>query len=189
MKTTGTQLCDVNNSILVIIDVQTRLGDAMPNKVLSRVVENTVFLLKSAELMGVPVIATEQYPKGLGEFVEDIRYNLPESTHHIKKTCFSCCGSDEFIGTLEKSGCKQVILTGMEAHVCVLQTAIELGDRGFEVFAVGDSISSRRLDNYQNALDRLEHFGINLTNTESVVFEWLRDAKNEHFKEIASWLR
>ncbi len=189
MKTPGTRLCDVNNSTLVIIDVQTRLGDAMPNKVLSRVVENTVFLLQSAGLMGVPVIATEQYPKGLGEYVDGIRDHLPESTHHIQKTCFSCCGSDEFIDILEKSGRKQVILTGMEAHVCVLQSAVELKERGFEVFAIGDSICSRRLDNYQNALDRLEHIGVNLSNTESVVFEWLRDAKNEHFKEIAGWLR
>ncbi len=189
MKATGTHLCDINNSTLVIIDIQTGLGDAMPNKVLSRVVENTVFLLQSAGLLDVPVIATEQYPRGLGEYVEDIRYNLPESTRHIQKTCFSCCSSDEFIDILEKSGRKQVILTGMEAHVCVLQSAVELKERGFEVFAVGDSICSRRLDNYQNALERLEHIGINLTNTESVVFEWLRDAKNEHFKEIAGWLR
>lgn len=189
MKTSRTHLCDVEDSTLVVIDIQTRLGKSMPSKVLSRVVENTVFLLKSAELIGVPVIASEQYPKGLGEFVWEISENLPETSQHIQKTCFSCCGSEEFMEMLEKSGRKQVILTGMEAHVCVLQTAIELQEHGYEVFTVGDAICSRRLDNYQNALERLEYLGVNQTNTESVVFEWLRDAKNEHFKEIAGWLR
>lgn len=188
MKTSGTHLCDVEDSTLVVIDIQTRLGKSMPSKVLSRVVENTVFLLKSAELIGVPVIASEQYPKGLGEYVSEVNENFPETTRHIQKTCFSCCGTEEFIDILEKSGRKQVILTGMEAHVCVLQTAIELQERGYEVFTVGDAICSRRLDNYQNALERLESLGVNQTNTESVVFEWLRDAKNEYFKEIAAWL-
>ena len=189
MKTSGTHLCDVENSTLVVIDIQTRLGKSMPGKVLSRVVENTVFLLRSAELIGVPVIASEQYPKGLGEFVWEVKSHLPEETHHIQKTSFSCCGSEEFMNVLEQSGRKQVILTGMEAHVCVLQTAIELQEKGYEVFTVGDAICSRRLDNYQNALERLEYLGVNQTNTESVVFEWLRDAKNEYFKDIAAWLR
>ncbi len=189
MKASGAHLCDVENSTLVVIDIQTRLGKSMPSKVLTRVVENTVFLLKSAELMGVPVIASEQYPKGLGEYVSEVNENLPATTQHIQKTCFSCCGSDEFMEILEKSGRKQVILTGMEAHVCVLQTAIELQEHGYEVFTVGDAICSRRLDNYQNALERLEYLGVNQTNTESVVFEWLRDAKNEYFKEIAAWLQ
>ena len=185
----ATHLCDSSNSTLLIIDIQSRLGGSMPNKVLSRVVENTVFLLKSASLLKVPVIASEQYPKGLGEYVHDISNNLPSSTHFIQKTCFSCCGSEDFISLLEKSGRKQVILTGMEAHVCVLQTAVDLYERGFDVFVVGDSICSRRLDNYQNALDRMAQLGCHLLSTESVVFEWLRDAKNEHFKEIAALLR
>ncbi len=189
MKTPGIHLCDVEDSTLVVIDIQTRLGAAMPTKVLSRVVENTILLLKSADLLGVPVVASEQYPKGLGEYVPEVRDHLPSTAHHVQKTCFSCCGSEEFLDVLERSGRKQIILTGMEAHVCVLQTAVELKERGFEVFAIGDAICSRRLDNYQNALDRLEHIGVNLANTESVVFEWLRDARNPHFKEVAGWLR
>lgn len=189
MVASVTHLCDSSNSILLIIDIQSRLGGSMPNKVLSRVVENTVFLLKSASLLDVPVVASEQYPKGLGEYVPQISDNLPSTTQFIQKTSFSCCGSEEFISLLGRSGRKQIILTGMEAHVCVLQTAVELIERGFEVFVVGDSICSRRLDNYQNALERLAQLGCNLLSTESVVFEWLRDAKNERFKEIAALLR
>lgn len=181
-------LCDIDNSVLIVIDIQTKLGNAMPAKVLNRVVKNTLFLIKSANLLNVPVIATAQYPKGLGPFIEEIGHNLSESTEHIEKTCFSCCRSDQFLQTLENSGRKQVILTGMEAHVCVLQTAVELYERGYEVFTVGDAICSRRLDNYQNSLERLNLLGAHQTNTESVVFEWLRDAKNEHFKQISSWL-
>lgn len=189
MKTSISTLCDVKNSILVIIDVQTKLGEAMPKKVLNRVVENTVLLIKSANLLKVPVIATAQYPKGLGQFIDVIDNELSESTQQIEKTCFSCCGANNFLESIEKSGCKQVILTGMEAHVCVLQTAVELHEQGYEVFTVGDAICSRRLDNYQNSLERLNLLGAHQTNTESVVFEWLRDAKHEHFKQIAGWLR
>ncbi len=188
-NTSNNVLCDVNNSVLVIIDIQTRLGSAMPAKVLNRVIENSAFLIKSANFLGVPVIATAQYPKGLGGIVEEINDNLSDSSHYVEKTCFSCCGSDKFMQTLKESGRRQVILTGMETHVCVLQTAIELQENSYDVFTVSDAICSRRSDNYHNAIERLSLLNIQQTNSESVAFEWLRDAKNQHFKKISSWLR
>ncbi|MFK8068160.1 MAG: isochorismatase family protein [Gammaproteobacteria bacterium] len=188
-NTSKNSLCDVNNSALVVIDIQTRLGNAMPEKVLNRVIENSTFLIKSANLLDVPVISTAQYPKGLGGLVEGINDNLSDSAHYIEKTCFSCCGSDQFMQTLQNSGRRQIILTGMEAHVCVLQTAIELQENSYDVFTVSDAICSRRSDNYHNAKDRMSLLNIQQTNVESVAFEWLRDAKNQHFKQISSWLR
>lgn len=189
MVTSCAHLCDSANSLLVVIDIQTRLGESMPGKVLGRVVENTTLLIESAKLLDVPLVASEQYPKGLGGFVPEIANLLPSDIDYVQKTCFSCCGSDEFMQQLKASGRKQIILTGMEAHVCVLQTAMELMDNGFEVYVVGDAICSRRLDNYQNALERMERCGIHLISTESVVFEWLRDAKHASFKDIAALLR
>lgn len=179
------QLCDMSNSTLVVMDIQTRLCNAMPGKVVDRIIENTTLLLKSADILNIPVIATEQYPTGLGELLPDIQAHLPESTLRYKKTSFSCCSEPDIMEALNSSGRKQVILAGMEAHVCVVQTAVELQEHGFDVFIVADSICSRRLDNYQNALERLDRNGSTLVNTESVVFEWLRDAKHERFKDIA----
>ncbi len=189
MVTSCAHLCDSANSLLIVIDIQTRLGDSMPGKVLGRVVENTNLLIDTAKQLSIPVIASEQYPKGLGGFVPEIAGKLPADTQYIQKTCFSCCGSEEFMSILEESGRKQIILTGMEAHVCVLQTALELVERGYQVYVVGDGICSRRLDNYQNSLERMERCGVSLISTESVVFEWLRDAKHPNFKDIAALLR
>lgn len=189
MNISNSMLCDVNNSTLLIVDIQTALSGSMPGKVMDRIIDNTTLLLRSAELLGVPVIASEQYPRGLGEYIPEIQAYIPEDSLRFQKTCFSCCDNEDFMSTLKNSGRTQLILAGMEAHVCVLQTAVELKENGFDVFIAADAVSSRRLDNYQNALERLEHVGAVMVSSESVVFEWLRDAKHEKFKEIAHLLR
>jgi isochorismate hydrolase len=181
--------CDVTNSQLIVIDIQTKLGQVMPAKVINRVIENTGLLLKAAGLMTIPVLVSQQYPTGLGPLEPRVAEHLPDSATHFEKTCFSCTGAESFLDELESTNRHQVILTGMEAHVCVLQTAMDLHRRGMPIFVVGDAVCSRRLDNYQNALERLQHAGVIVTSTESVVFEWLRDARHEHFKTIASLLR
>jgi len=181
--------CSVDSTLLLIIDIQENLGGAMPTKVLNRVVSNTGLLSRSAELLDVPVILTEQYPKGLGPTVDAVVDGLPSSTARFEKTAFSALGADGFVEALNDSGRNQIVIAGMESHVCVLQSALELLNRGCQVYVVEDAVCSRRLENYQNALDRLRQAGVAIVSAESVIFEWLTNAKHEHFKAISAMLR
>jgi len=175
--------------VLLVVDIQTGLGQAMPGKVLNRVVSNTVLLARSAGLLDVPVLVTEQYPKGLGQTIEAIADAFPESAATFEKTCFSSAAADGFSSALSASGRRQVIVVGMEAHVCVLQTALDLLGSGYSVYVVEDAVCSRRLENYQNALDRLRQSDVGVVSAESVIFEWLVDSRHEKFKAISAMLR
>ncbi|MGE0485765.1 MAG: isochorismatase family protein [Gammaproteobacteria bacterium] len=181
--------CSATDSLLLVVDIQQRLGDAMPGKVLNRVLLNTKLLAAASSLLGIPVIKTEQYPTGLGPTHALVAAELPATTVALEKVCFSCCDGDGFSAALTASGRRQVILVGMEAHVCILQTALDLAAAGHEVYVVEDAICSRRLENYQNALDRLRQSGIVVVSAESVVFEWMGSAGHEHFKAIHALLR
>jgi len=160
----------------------------MPSKVLTRVVRNSALLASSSALLDVPVISTEQYPRGLGPTLEEVTAVLPSSTQCFEKTAFSCAGAEGFQSALDQLHRRQIVIVGMEAHVCVLQTAIDLSEAGLEVFVVEDAICSRRLENYQNSLERLRQCGVSIVSAESVVFEWLGDATHEHFKSIQALL-
>ena len=181
--------CDAAEAVLVVCDLQQRLGDAMPGKVLNRVLLNATLLARTAGLMEVPVLQTEQYPQGLGNTHPSVAEALPRGTRSFTKTAFSCCDGEDFRAALGDIGRRQVVLVGMEAHICILQTAFDLRARGVEVFVVEDAICSRRLENYQNALDRLRQAAVQVVSAESVVFEWLRDARHPHFKAIQTLLR
>jgi len=181
--------CSAGTSLLAVIDVQQRLGDAMPGKVLNRVLANVNLLARSAALLEVPVLMTEQYPQGLGATMPAVASALPADTASFSKTSFSCCGADGFLAALDRSGRRQVVLVGMEAHVCVLQTALDLVAAGLAVFVVEDAVCSRRLENYQNALDRLRQCGVSVASAESVVFEWMGASTHPHFKAIQALLR
>lgn len=173
------------DSVLVIVDVQERLAAAMPNTVRTRMNEQINILLTAAAALSVPVIVTEQYPKGLGHTEADLKHNLPASTQVIEKTAFSCVKADGFINALEKSNRKQIILTGMETHICILQTAIDLIKRDYEVHVVEDAVCSRSKMNQYNALQRLRVHGATISNVESALFEWLEDAKHPAFKDLS----
>jgi nicotinamidase-related amidase len=188
MSKNDSGLCCADNSQLLIIDVQNKLGSAMPSKVLNRVVLNTILLAGSAQLLKVPVLLTEQYPEGLGGTDNNVLAVL-ENHQRFEKTTFSATGAPGLIQALEKNAKNQIVLVGMEAHVCVLQTAISLQEQGHQVFVVEDAICSRRLENYQNALDRLRQAGIHVASAESVAFEWLGDANHEYFKDIQKAIR
>ena len=181
--------CAASQSVLVVCDLQQGLGDAMPGKVLNRVLLNASLLARSAGLLEVPVLHTEQYPAGLGSTHPTVAQALPRTTRSFTKTAFSCCDGADFSGALDTLGRRQVVLVGMEAHICVLQTAFDLRARGQQVFVVEDAICSRRLENYQNALDRLRQAAVQVVSAESVVFEWLSDASHPHFKAIQTLLR
>ena len=188
-KIHGSMKTEAENAVLVIVDIQTRLGDAMPDKVLNRVLQNTALLARAADLLDVPVMLTEQYPQGLGQTHEMVEDALPANCRRFAKTTFSCLGAEGFPGFIASLERQQVVLAGMEAHICVLQTAQDLAATGAEVFVVEDAVCSRRLENYQNALERLRANNVHIVSAESVVFEWMGDSRHPHFKTIQGWLR
>ncbi len=180
--------CDRKASILLIVDIQERLVAAMPEDARALVLRRAGILAQAASHLEVPTFLTEQYPKGLGPTHEAVRRHLG-SAHRLEKTSFSCCGAEGFQEILLAAGRRQVVLSGMEAHVCVLQTALDLDSAGFQVFVAEDGVCSRDPRNARNALCRLWREGITVTNTESVVFEWLRDSRHPRFKEISALVR
>jgi nicotinamidase-related amidase len=179
-----------DESVLVIVDVQVRLASAMPAEARDAVVRNCGNLLQAASLLSIPAIVTEQYPKGLGPTEPGIvDRDAARHVARIEKTCFSCAGAEAFRDALKNTARRQVVLAGMETHVCVLQTALDLLAEDFEVFVVEDAVSSRRPAHATNALYRLRQAGVVITNTESVLFEWLRDARHEHFRAISALVK
>ncbi len=184
-NTNISSLCDANNSCLIIIDVQAKLSSAIPDDVISRLRKNTDILLSAANQLNVPIIVTAQYPKGLGPVEEFITERLTESSKIYNKTCFSCLGANDLPEHLKQINKKQIILTGIEAHICVLQSALEFITEGYEVFVVTDAIASRKSTSYETALLRLNSAGSVLLSTESVLFEWLRDASHSEFKSLS----
>lgn len=186
---TAYSMSSLTGSVLVLVDIQTRLTAAMPMKVLARLQRNTGLLLRAARALGVPVFASEQYPEGLGELEPDIVRLLPEGSRRYRKTCFSLAGVGEFMADLSASGKRQVVLCGMEAHICVLQTALDLVRAGYETFLVSDGVCSRQRESYEIALARLRDGGTVITDAEAVLYEWLGDARHPQFKSLQSLVR
>ena len=174
-------IADRNQSQLVLIDMQTKLTSVMPSEV-SAVVKNIATLLQSVTLLEIPFLHTEQYPT-VPELAQHLNGKKP-----VEKTAFSCCGEPTFSRQLSRDH-SQVILAGMEAHICILQTAFDLQAQGKTVFVVEDAVISRNPENKLNALNRLRHAGVIITNTESLVFEWLAVAQGDAFKTISQLIR
>jgi nicotinamidase-related amidase len=174
-----------DKSVLAIIDVQGRLADAVQQT--QELFDNINRLAGSAQAMNIPMIVTEQLPEKLGATRPEICEHLAGTTA-IAKSAFSCCGEPEFMTALKATGKTQVILCGMETHICVLGTAIELIDQGYEVFLVADAASSRTLENKNLALARIRQHGAQIIATEMALFEWMRDAKHPAFREVRKFL-
>jgi nicotinamidase-related amidase len=189
MPITNSTLASAAESTLLFIDVQIRLVAAMDPAISRAVLHNAQILLKSASCLGIPVLATEQYPKGLGGTVPELASLLSAANPPIEKTSFSCAGAESFSTALAATGRSQVILAGTESHVCVLQSALDLLAAGKTVFVVEDATCARSVANHVNAMERLRRAGVTVTNSESVVFEWLKDARNDKFKPLSALLR
>ena len=178
-------LCDVQQGRLLVIDEQARLLAAMADNPRAQLLKNTAILLQAAQTLAVPVIRSEQYPKGLGVTDQSIESQLPADTLKLEKTVFSCCGVAEVAELSHQQVLPQWVLVGIETHVCVLQTALQLKAAGQQVFVVADACCSRQKNQHKNALQRLSQAGVVISNTESLLFEWLRDAKHPAFKELS----
>jgi len=170
-----------DTAVLVIIDIQDRLADVMKLKEL--VINNSLHLIELAKLINIPVIVTEQYPKGIGHTVEEIRNALPRY-QPIEKLTFSCCEENNFLRTIQGIQKKQIILAGMETHVCVLQTCLGLLRDGYSVHVVKDAICSRTRENWETGIAFMRDAGAVITSTEIVIFQLLRIAGTGEFKTM-----
>ncbi|MFW5450686.1 MAG: isochorismatase family protein [Methylophagaceae bacterium] len=184
MNASRSLLLNPSDSMVVVVDIQQRLTAVMPHNVGEQVITRVKQLIIAANTLAVPIVVTEQYPKGLGPTEAELVSELDDATM-IEKTNFSCVKAEGFSEKIELLKRKQIILVGMECHICILQTAIDLMARDFQVYIVSDGVSSRTKDNYNNGLQRMRDAGVIITNLESVIFEWLGDAKHPQFKTLA----
>ena len=168
------------NAVVIFIDVQGRLSELVDGA--DALFKNLRRLLEGMKVLDVPVIVTEQIPEKLGPTRDEFQSLITGAP--ITKTSFSCCGEPAFLQTLVKTSRRHIILCGIETHVCVYQTAIDLLAAGYEVYAVADAVSSRDPANKTLALRRMEDEGVKLTGTEMVLFEILGNAKDPAFKTI-----
>ena len=166
---------------LLIIDIQERINAVM--KYGETVVENTVKLIKGFKVLNLPVLITEQYRRGLGATESPILEKLGE-TEIIEKLTFSCCGAPQLMTQLQDKNVKQVVICGIETHVCVQQTALDLLANGFQVHLVRDAISSRKKIDHKTAIERMQNDGVIVTTAETVLFELLVESMTPEFKDI-----
>lgn len=187
------ELLDAGRSVLVVIDLQGKLMEVVQRPPM--VIEATKRLLKLAEMFSVPVLLTEQYPKGLGPTHPEVLAGFEALTvpkRSLAKTAFGCCGDPAFLRALDevrprmRSGVRQVVVAGIEAHVCVMQTVLELIHWGNQVHVCWDAVSGRGEEYRRHALERMAAAGASITNHESVGFEWARDKNHPRFKEMSS---
>ena len=166
---------------LAVVDVQERLLPSIWEQ--ERLVQNTVRLIQGLTILKRPIFVTEQYPKGLGRTVPQISQALG-GISPMEKVVFSACGAAGFAQALKKAKIADVVLCGIEAHVCVLQTCLDLIESGFAVFVVADAVSSRTEQNYLIALERMQNAGAVIASTEMVLFELLGKAGTAEFRQI-----
>jgi len=174
------------DAVILIVDIQERLAAVMKEK--DGVIRNNLHLVELAKLLEIPVMVTEQYPKGLGITVGEIRDALPYY-RPVEKMTFDCCGQPTFLAELKEHNRSTVILTGMETHICVLQTCIGLLKGGMNVHLVQDAVCSRTKQNWKIGVEFMRTAGAVVTCTETILFQLLRVAGTEEFKKISKMIK
>jgi nicotinamidase-related amidase len=175
------------STALVVVDIQEAFRSAIPDFAL--IASRVSMAVRGFQILNVPVIVTEQYPQGLGHTAEEIRLVLPDDFEPIEKTTFSSCGADAFTSKLDELGTSQIVLCGLEAHVCVSQTAHDLLERGFQVHVLIDCVCSRFDHDKQAGLAKMRSSGVISSSMEMALFEIMHDSRHEHFKEIQNLIR
>ena len=177
---------DPNETAFVLIDVQGKLAQVMHQR--EDLFRNLGILIRGLRKLGVPIIWLEQYPEGLGPTIPEVA-DLLAGEQPIPKVCFSACGVPEFTAQLEAAGRKHIVVAGIEAHICVYQTVRDLLASGHTVEVVSDCVSSRTPENRQVGLERMAQMGASVTSVEMLLFEMLREANTDTFREIAKLVR
>ena len=180
-------ILQAEESVLLIVDIQQgTLLDQMPEKEL--MVKNSCKLIKIAEELEIPIVVTEQYPKGIGPTAKEIKACLPMDTPMIEKMTFDAC-TDELLEVLNKLGRSKIIMVGLETHICVFQTTRGLLQRNYQVQLVTDALQSRSQEHRLNAMETLQQMGAVATNHETVIFDLLKVAGTAAFKKILPLLK
>lgn len=180
------KMIEKDNCILLVIDVQERLVSALDKDV---VVSRTATLTKAAQILQIPTIVTEQYPKGLGNTVETVKQTLSADTVIFEKTAFSALKEPKFEELLKSFNKKQIVVCGIETHVCVHQSVTDLINSGFEVFVVKDACASRKKYEFKQGIEIMQQNGAKISCLEIVLFEWLKTSKHPCFKEIQTLIK
>lgn len=178
---------DAARAALVVIDMQESFRAAIPD--FSDVAARIATAVRGAQLLGVPVVVTEQYPGGLGRTAAEITAALAPGIEPIEKTAFSSCGAREFVARLEQTGAKQILVCGIEAHICVNQTTHDLLARGFQVHLLADCTTSRAPRNREAGISKMQRSGALPSTVELALFELLRDARHEQFKAVQKLIK
>ena len=179
-------IADESNSLLLIIDIQEKLAAALEK---DTVVQKAAKLVNAARILNIPVIVSEQYPKGLGHTVSAVGKNLPDNTLFFEKSSFSLVKEDGFLEKLKSYGKKQIIICGIETHICVHQTAADLIDAGFDVIVVKDACASRNKYEFKQGIEAMQANGATISCLEILLFEWLKTSKHPKFKEVQSLIK
>jgi nicotinamidase-related amidase len=177
---------EINNSCLVVIDVQGKLAELMHDQ--ETLYKNVQILIKAAKILDIPILWCQQVPKALGPTIETVAELLADN-QPIDKSSFSCCGNEQFSNKLKETNRNQVIICGIETHVCVYQTAIDLLQQNYHVSVIADAVSSRTAENKQLTLDKMLSLGIDISSTEMMLFELLKTAEHPNFREIAKLIK
>ena len=172
---------------LVIIDMQEAFRSSVTD--FAEVAVRIALMTHAMQLLNVPVLVTEQYPKGLGRTAGEIRAVLPAALEPFEKTAFSSCGAQAFVNELERVGARQVIVCGLEAHVCVNQTTHDLLARGYRVHLLAECITARAAHNRETGLAKMQQSGALPSSIETALFELMRDAAHEQFKAVQKLIK
>ncbi len=183
---TANQLVDAKQSLLLVIDMQEAFRPHIPD--MENVVQRTQVMVQAAKILGLPLVVTEQYPKGLGRTVEPLQQSLGECRYY-EKTAFSVMKEPPCQEVLHRADRKQIIIVGIETHVCVLQTALHLLQEGFQVYIAADAVGSRRKMDYDMALARMRQAGAVITTVEAAIMEMTISSRHPSFKEISKTIK
>ncbi len=179
-------MLNIENSLLLMIDIQEKLVSMVNDE---NIVKKTCALANAARILGLNKIVTEQYPRGLGSTIPSVMTALGDDVKYLEKTSFSALKNSEIEKTVKESGKKHVILCGIEAHICVYQTAIDLISQGFNVYLVKDASASRNKYEFETGVELMRQEGVKITCVEMVLFELIQSSKNPAFKEVQALIK
>lgn len=174
------------HTVALVVDIQERLFPVMSDR--EEFLDNAVRLVRGLQLLEIPLVVTQQYTRGLGETIPQVREAIPGFTY-LEKRDFSCCDEPSVMEWLSSLGARQVIICGIEAHVCILQTAVDLKDAGLTPVVVADAVTSRKPASKGLAMERFRHEGIMMTSTESILFELTRSSAAPEFRGISQLVK
>ena len=179
-------MLEIQQCCLTVVDVQGKLAQLMHDR--EALFKNVRILVQAAKILDIPILWCQQVPDALGPTIPEIA-ELLDDNEPINKAAFSCCGEEKFNTKLKELERKQVLLCGIETHVCIYQTAVDLHRQDFHVEVIADAVSSRTLENKQIAINRLASEGVKITCTEMVLFELLKTAEHPQFRQIAKLIK